>query len=161
MRFQAERVRSFTLVCLRVVHSEIRPYTETKNGRLRFLYIEPVYDLRFAPYFTIYSRISPYTTRRYAIIILSHVLQSNTIVYGTDTTVYGLRKPRPGMLPIFVQKLKIIIIPPVNNVRLNESKIHSSKAKNVTPERFSIIKIDNGHVRKLAIKHETMQQDNC
>jgi hypothetical protein len=36
-----------------------------KNGRLRSLYTEFLYDLRFAPYFGVYDRISPYTSRQY------------------------------------------------------------------------------------------------
>ena len=52
-------------VYLRVVYGETRRYTEKKNGRLRSLYTEFVYDLRFAPYFGVYDRISLYTSRRY------------------------------------------------------------------------------------------------
>ena len=52
-------------VYLRVVYGEIRRYTEKKNGRLRSLYTEFVYDLRFIPYFGVYDRIFPYTSRGY------------------------------------------------------------------------------------------------
>ena len=64
-----------------------------KYDRLRFSYMESVYDLRFSPYFAVYGRISPYTTRWYTIVILSHVLRPNTIVYGDKRNVYGRLRP--------------------------------------------------------------------
>jgi hypothetical protein len=47
-----------------VVNDRIRRNTTIngeENGRLRSSFTESVYDYRFAPYFPVYHRISPYT----------------------------------------------------------------------------------------------------
>jgi hypothetical protein len=73
------------------------------NGRLLTQYTEVVYGLHFAPFFSVYDRIAPYTgtdiydrntvtcnTAKYGRI------RRNTTVLRAFTSVYRLRIRRPG-----------------------------------------------------------------
>ncbi len=74
-----------------------------KNDRLRSQYTEAIYGLRFAPFFSVYDRIAPYTGTE---IYDRNTGPCNTTKYGrirrnTDrvrsfTSVYGFRNRRPG-----------------------------------------------------------------
>ena len=94
MKTQVKQARSYTTVLLRIspyymaqYYDRISPcrirrntviYGE-KNDRLRFLYTESVYGLRFAPYFPVYHRNSPYTVTE---IYGRNTEPCNTEIYG-------------------------------------------------------------------------------
>ncbi len=89
-RFTCDRI---TIVYLHVVYGEIRRYTDKKTV---------VYCLRKRRPYTIsvLSRFSPYTIvslrirlRRHTIVIRSHVLRQNTVVYDRIFSVYGRIPP--------------------------------------------------------------------
>ena len=73
-----------TIVYLRIVYGEKRLYTG-KYGRKRSSYTDSVCEGRKRSFFfSVYHHISPYTTRRYTIVILYHVnrrISPYTIVY--------------------------------------------------------------------------------
>ena len=74
-----------------------------KNARLLSLNTEAVYGLRFAPFFSVYDRITPYTVTD---IYDRNTVSCNTATYDrlrrntartrAFTAVYGLRNRRPG-----------------------------------------------------------------
>ena len=76
-----------------------------KNDRLLPSYTEVVYDLRFAPFFSIYDRIVPYTVTE---VYDRNTRPCNTAKYGriwkntegkrSFMSVYGLRIRRPGLI---------------------------------------------------------------
>ncbi len=76
---------------------------EEKNDRLLSQYTEAIYGLRFAPFFSLYDHIAPYTCTE---IYDRNTGSCNRTKYGgmrrnTDrvlpfTSVYGFRNHRPG-----------------------------------------------------------------
>jgi hypothetical protein len=64
-----DRIRRNTTIYMMPYYDRISPYrirrntaiNGEENGRLRSSFTESVYDYRFAPYFPVYHRISPYT----------------------------------------------------------------------------------------------------
>ncbi len=79
------RIRRHTAIC------------GEKNGRLLSWYTEAVYNLRFPLYTIVLLRMR---SRRYTIVIRSHVLRQNTVVYGRIVNVYGRLRPYTDLVTV-------------------------------------------------------------